>query len=112
MALLALGTACGDPGAVQVVLLHNATDITVVVYANEDILTPPPTIVLQPGDTKKTGWFVGYYQNHRQKRTVKAYDQSGNLIFCKTYTVTYEEARNKDVTTVEITRGDLSCLQE
>jgi hypothetical protein len=95
----------GDAGVIQYVEYRNNTDIPVVLYGGSDFLTPTPTAQLQPGETLRKGWFVG--PGITRQREVKAFDLDGNLMFCRNYTNSYDNA--KQVVQVEIVKGQVEC---
>jgi hypothetical protein len=104
---LALTTGCiGDPGRVQTVNVHNATTEAVLIRGVYETVTEIPDVRLAPGQTVSTGWFIppGVTKRH----TVRAFDQSGNLIFCNEYSSRVEEA-HEVVVSIEITKGQLLC---
>ena len=104
------GLACiGDAGRVQRVALVNSTLSPVLVYQDSGDLgkiTRGPDSPLPPGQTRETGWFVP--PGTTKTLTVKAFDDRGVLIFCKTFSFLYEDAA-RTVLRVEIVKGEVSC---
>lgn len=104
--ILAIGTSCGgpilgDPGhGVQV---FNSSDTPVLVYIvvrTERVLDGR----VEPGATRKTTW--PYPPATAGRLTVEAYDQIGNQVFCKRYSL---EDFERTAWKVEIVRAHFSC---
>lgn len=83
--LAVAGSSCGaivigDPS--HDVYLHNATDVPVLLYEGARIADVPDARLL-PSETRYTSWLVSTRSTTR--RTVKALDETGQLIFCRRY---------------------------
>lgn len=101
-ALGAASSCIGDPGRTQMAAVHNGTRVRVILYTSSS----KPDAQLVPSETKRIGWFVA----PRQTRQIefRAYDEAGNLVFCKPYSFSYEEAPKVEVK-VEIQEGEVYC---
>lgn len=96
----------GDAGRPQDAIIYNETDVPVTVYGVSERYPKSPDARLQPGEQKKTGWLIP--RGVTKQRTIEAYDDSGDLVFCKKYTLTYEDA-GKEVLMISIVKGEISC---
>lgn len=103
---LLLSGCLGDPGRVQVVELRNASGTAVTIDSGgskEGVADAR----LDAGAEKRTGWLIKAVRSPAE-RVVRAYDESGGLIFCRPYVVSYEEAHSRPIVVV-IQKGDITC---
>ncbi|MBI4492354.1 MAG: hypothetical protein HY690_06130 [Chloroflexi bacterium] len=96
----------GDTG--QEVYIHNATDIPIVVYeAGRE--HPRTNFRVEPRQTRESAWPIPPRDSSGQlmgSQKVDAKDESGNLIFCRRYTLQELERQNWRI---EIVEGDIRC---
>jgi hypothetical protein len=106
VSVLLLLVSCGlDPTFVKPVVIRNGTDIVVIVDSGVNAPGTNTHISLQPGTHVEGSWRLSS-EPARIRKTVRAFDQNNQLIFCRYYTA---DAGDRSSLTVTITHGDIRC---
>jgi hypothetical protein len=103
--LLIISCALVHPGSFKPVVIRNGTDIAVRVDPDAQAGSIPH-IVLQPGKQVDGSWQLMGHPGMRLERTVKAYDQNDQLVFCRHYTAS---SRDPSILTITISHGHIQC---